>query len=54
MQTDGNLCIYGPNNEFIWNTGTVSPGSRLVLQDDANLVIYRADNVPIWASNTVR
>lgn len=39
MQADGNFVSYGPDEGFIDNTGSVSPGSRLVTQTDGNLVI---------------
>ena len=53
MQDDGNLVIYGRDNEPIWSSDTwYYPGSRLVVQDDGNVVIYRPDDTPVWATHT--
>ena len=53
MQADGNLVLYGPNDEYVWDTETDNnPGSRLVIQDDGNAVIYRPDGNPTWVTGT--
>lgn len=52
MQPDGNFVIYGPNRQFIWNSGSQGKGSspyRLAVQADGNLVVYGASGA-IWAT----
>lgn len=55
MQVDGNLVIYTPAGQPVWQSGTNSnanKNSKLVMQDDGNLVIYNPSGQPTWASGT--
>jgi hypothetical protein len=54
MQTDGNLCQYGPAGNALWCTGTYGTGSNdhLTMQTDGNLVIYNSSGTPLWQSGT--
>lgn len=54
MQTDGNLVLYGPQNQPLWNSNTNGHSNvyDVVMQIDGNLVIYDTSNNPIWASYT--
>ncbi len=52
LQTDGNLVVYGPNNQVLFATntgGTANP--RLAMQPDGNLVLYGASG-PQWWTGT--
>ncbi len=51
-QSDGNVVLYGPGDQVVWNTGTGGGSDRrLVLQDDGNLVVYRSGGQALWATN---
>lgn len=53
MQGDGNLVVYRMSDNWVkWNSGTYSPGARLVLQSDGNMVIYNTGNAAIWSTGT--
>jgi hypothetical protein len=53
MQTDGNLVVYGSNNNAIWDSRTWNnPGAYAILQPDGNLVVYRSNNSAAWATGT--
>ncbi len=63
MQSDGNFVVYGwvvdPYagdllSRALFNTGTRSPGSTLLLQDDRNLVVKAPDGRPSWSRFTGR
>ncbi|GAB5401665.1 MAG: hypothetical protein Aureis2KO_32500 [Aureisphaera sp.] len=52
-QEDGNLVLYGSNNNVLFSTSTHNfPHTRLQFQNDGNLVIYGwgDENIPVWAS----
>lgn len=50
MEGDGNLVIYGPNNQMIWASGTSGhTGSRLVVLP-GKVVIYELDGRVIWST----
>jgi hypothetical protein len=51
MQTDGNLVIYKPGNQPIWDTKT-SDINVLFLKPDGNLCAYRADFSIAWGCGT--
>jgi hypothetical protein len=53
LQNDGNLVLYGQNNQPRWASST--EGHQVTearLQDDGNLVLYDAAGHAAWASNT--
>lgn len=51
VQPDGNVVLYAPENDPLWNTGTYHSGNTTPkLQDDGNLVVYRSDGLAIWDS----
>ena len=54
MQTDGNLCEYGPAGTALWCSGTGGTGSsnHVTMQTDGNLVIYNSEDLPRWQSGT--
>ena len=54
MQTDGNLVLYGPQNQPLWASGTDGSNNPfdVIMQEDGNLVIYDTNNNPLWASST--
>jgi hypothetical protein len=54
LQADGNLVLYGPQNQPLWASGTAGKADvwQAIMQGDGNLVIYDAQNHPLWASNT--
>lgn len=55
MQEDGNLVVYGSQNNALWASGVYGSqyaGSKLIMQDDGNLVIYDKNDKSIWASGT--
>jgi Big-like domain-containing protein len=54
MQTDGNLCEYGPDGNALWCTGTYGTGSNdhVTMQTDGNLVIYNSAGTALWDSGT--
>ena len=55
MQGDGNLVVYRPGPQPVWDSGTWGqPGNHLVVQDDGTLVVYHPDGTPAWATNTVQ
>jgi len=52
LQTDGNLVLYGPGYNVLWNSETQGYGAdRVVMQDDGNFVLYKGQNA-IWQTNT--
>jgi hypothetical protein len=52
MNVYGYLVIRDASDTTIWNSGTTSAGSYLVLQNDGNLVMYTSTGSWIWQSNT--
>jgi len=54
MQLDGNFVIYDSSDRPIWASGTLVPGSWLLVQDDGNVVIYNPDNLPVWSTDTMQ
>jgi hypothetical protein len=55
LQGDGNLVLYGPQNQPLWTSGTAGHTDvyDLVMQSsDGNLVIYDRDGNSLWASGT--
>jgi hypothetical protein len=54
LQNDGNLVLYGPQKQPMWDSNTAGDLAiwSLILQNDGNLVIYDVYNNPRWASNT--
>ena len=53
FQQDGNLVLYGFNNQPVWAAGSdTKGGAYLSLQNDGNLVIYNRRGKPVWASGT--
>jgi len=64
MQTDGNLVLYGPDDNgqdvALWSSETHSTDERnnnnatASIQDDGNLVVYHPNNDPLFATHTVK
>jgi hypothetical protein len=52
MQGDGNLVVYNRSGNPVWDSGTFSAGSFLVVQNDGNVVIYSASGEPQWSTDT--
>lgn len=55
LHDDGNLAVYGPNNDVLWNTTSMGQKGlyALTLQDDGNLVVYnQQDQEPLWSNYT--
>jgi WD40 repeat protein len=54
IQGDGNLVLYGPDNQALWASNTNGHGNiwDVIMQGDGNLVVYDAHNHALWASNT--
>jgi hypothetical protein len=54
MQLDGNLVLYGPQNQALWSSGTAGHTNvfDVIMQTDGNLVVYNGQNGAIWASGT--
>jgi hypothetical protein len=53
MQSDGNLVVYGPGSQAIWDSGTYgNPGASAIMQGDGNLVVYSSAGTPLWNSGT--
>jgi hypothetical protein len=53
FQDDGNMLVFGANNNILFQTKSGShPQGFLRMQDDGNLVIYEQGGQPVWASNT--
>jgi hypothetical protein len=59
LQQDGNLVLYGPNNNHIWSTNTSgNVPAFLTMQMDGNLVLYGYSQGSVgpmqqlWASDT--
>ena len=54
MQTDGNLCEYGPAGNALWCSGTggTSSSDHVPMQTDGNLVIYNSAGHALWQSGT--
>jgi hypothetical protein len=53
FQTDGNLVVYGTNQDVLWASHTNGKGAvLLMLQDDGNVVLYDAQNNAIWQTGT--
>lgn len=52
MQPDGNLVLYAPGGQRIWDAGTDGQWvSRAVMQEDGNFVLYGPVGA-IWSSHT--
>ena len=52
MQADGNLVLYAPGGQRVWDTGTDGQWvSRAVMQEDGNFVLYGPVGA-IWSSHT--
>lgn len=52
-QNDGNLVLYGPGNQALWNSGTWGRSAgRAIIQNDGNLVVYDAGGRSVWHSGT--
>jgi len=53
VETDGNLCLYGPSGVY-WCAMTQNPigGGLLVLQKDGNLVVKNKEDETEWSSKT--
>ncbi|MBG6119016.1 MULTISPECIES: hypothetical protein [unclassified Sphingobium] len=53
FQGDGKLVVYkGDGTGAIWQSGSYSLCSRLIVQNDGNVVIYATSGQAIWATNT--
>jgi hypothetical protein len=53
FQTDGNLVVYGTNQDALWASHTNGKGAVvLMLQDDGNVVLYDGQNNPVWQTGT--
>ena len=50
QQSDGNLVVYTASYQAPWSTGTMVPGTALVVQSDSNVVLYGA-GMALWASS---
>ncbi|NQX15813.1 peptidoglycan DD-metalloendopeptidase family protein [Rathayibacter sp. VKM Ac-2857] len=48
MQGDGNLAVYTPGNQIVFQSYTSGADCRFVPQADGNLVIYRGSGPSIW------
>jgi hypothetical protein len=52
MQADGNLVLYAPGGQHVWEAGTDGQWvSRAVMQEDGNFVLYGPVGA-IWSSHT--
>jgi murein DD-endopeptidase MepM/ murein hydrolase activator NlpD len=49
MQTDGNL-VLANGSDILWQSGTESRGSHLVLSDDGDMQIISAEGAVVWSS----
>lgn len=54
LQADGNLVIYGPDGEYVWDSNTSAPGGRLELHGGGDLAIHAASGEVVWATDTPR
>jgi exopolysaccharide biosynthesis protein len=53
MQTDGNLVLYGSNNQALWSSQSDGhANSSLALQTDGNLVVYSQSSQALWNTGT--
>jgi len=56
MQVDGNLVLYTPSGQAVWQSGTSGLSAQapfsLIMQSDHNLVIYNNADQAVWTSNT--
>ena len=53
FQTDGNLVLYGTNQDALWASHTNGKGGALLaLQDDGNVVLYDGQMNPLWQTGT--
>lgn len=53
LQSDGNLVLYGPEWDPIWQSGTSGKTvSSAIMQGDGNFVLYGPGSIPIWNSGT--
>lgn len=52
FQTDGNLVVYNPGNQPIWQANTTRKARKLIWQSDGNLVLHNRKNRQIWSSKT--
>ena len=52
-QTDGNLVLYGPGHQALWNSQTWGkPTGVAIMQTDGNLVVYDPNGHALWNSRT--
>ncbi|HEY2369029.1 MAG TPA: hypothetical protein VGH87_21680, partial [Polyangiaceae bacterium] len=53
FQTDGNLVLYGTNQDALWSTHTNGKGGTLLaFQDDGNVVLYDGQMHALWQTGT--
>ena len=53
FQTDGNLVVYGTNQDALWATHTNGKGGALLaFQDDGNVVLYDGQMNVLWQTGT--
>ena len=52
FQPDGNLVLYGHNNQVLFTSHTQNRGASLHFQGDGNLVIIDRNGRPIWDTHT--
>lgn len=52
MQPDGNLVIYTPGSQIVFQSYTKGTNSKFVPQLDGNLVIYSASGQSVWQTYT--
>jgi hypothetical protein len=53
FQTDGNLVLYGTNQDALWSSHTNGKGGVLLaFQDDGNVVLYDQAMHPVWQTGT--
>ena len=53
FQNDGNLVLYNPSGQAIWNTATdQSSANKFVVQTDGNIVLYNSSGQAIWDACT--
>lgn len=53
LQQDGNLVLYGPQHQPLWDSKTDNrPSHRVTMQTDGDLVIYDGNDSTLWKSGT--
>ena len=54
LQGDGNLVLYGPQNQPLWASNTAGHTDvwDVIMQGDGNFVVYDSHKVALWASGT--